>query len=335
MTPTNWLEFRSGAPNFQDPILLEFRHAYEVFDEYSLPPRIVLAIGSVSKRRFLQSQHLKVKVPAESGVTLRPFTSSSVLIDCELHNVEAFKSNKAGPLLGNCLQHRLYVPLTSNSAKRKISSLAQDLYWQLLFPFASVVLLFIDDLGGASHTLELLAGWVRKSTLDPGPCPPRILIVYDWCSNINPQQFEDQLRARLRAFLNGASDLEACHTAFESMQLLSFSTSLPKLLLHIEEAFSVRDRLGFAFNPEHLRHLFQFAISQAGQGNCRQVDIQDAVRLRNPPSPRFADHISRFITMSQRVGFTHDSIIASALHLDANPPGMHRWHPLRSTAMQL
>lgn len=304
-------------------MLLEFRDAYQILDEYTLPPRMLIAIGKDTKRKFLQHHHVKPGPSAEAGVSLRAFTSSTVLIDCELHNTCALKVRKAGPPLGNCLQHHLSVPLNGNSSQHKISSLAQDLYWQILFPLASVVLLFLDDLGGAGQILELLAGWVRKSSAAPGPYPPRVLIIYDWRSNINPQQFGDQLQARLRAFLRGTSDLEACRAAFESIQLFSFSTSLPKLLLHIEESFSIRDRLGFTFSPGHMRHLLQIAVNQASQGIGRQLDVQDAARLQNPPPPNFADHIIRFIMLGNRAGFDYDLIVASALHLDANPPGMH------------
>ena len=326
MAPPNWLEFRSGAPHFHGPVLLEYTRAYEFLGEYTFSPRVVLAIGAQAKRSFLRDHDIEVGESAIAGVALRRFSPSTVLVDCELHNAVAFKSRKAGPLLGNCMQHPLPVPLTVNSPQHKISVVVQDLYWQMLFPFASIILFFVDDLGGTGPALELLARWVRKSLSSPSPCPPRILIVYDWQSKISVQQFDRQLRARLTAFLNGVSSSKTelhCRAAFESIQLFPSLTSLHKLSINIEEAFSMRDRAGFAFSSEHLHHLLQLSVRQSSQSIGQQFDCQLAVRLQTPPSPKLAEHISRFILASQSVDLDYESVVASTLQLDAYPPGMH------------
>lgn len=323
MEAPRWLELRSGASQYSGTILQEYRQAYEIFDTYVQPPRIVLAIGGASKRQYLQDHNTRAdRRKTTNNIVIRPFTSSTILIDCELHNASHLKPVIAGPELGCNLQHLLDVSLPNN--KHSICRLAHDLYWQILFPCTTLVLLFVDDLGGAAQVLELLATWMRKSAVSKPTSTPRLLIVYGWRSHIDPQCFDKQLRARLGAFLTDSSNSTAYPMSFESMQLFSETTSQSKLLLHVEEAFGKRDKAGMAFSSEHLQHLLQIAVAQSGHGHGRQIDLQDAVRLHNPPPPGFADHISRFVMLSRKVGVDCNPIIASALELDAHPPGMHR-----------
>ena len=220
MEARRWLELRSGASQYSGTILQEYRRAYEVFDTYDQPPRIILAIGGASKRQYLQHHSTSTaRCKTADNIAIRPFTSSTVLIDCELHNATRLKPILAGPELGSHLQHFLDVPLPTN--RHNISRLAQDLYWQILFPCATLILIFLDDLGGAAQVLELLATWMRKSVGSGPTSPPRVLIVYGWRSHVDPQCFDKQLRARLGAFLSAPNDPFAYATVFESMQLFS------------------------------------------------------------------------------------------------------------------
>jgi hypothetical protein len=45
--------------------------------------------------------------------------------------------------------------------------------------------------------------------------------------------------------------------------------------------------------------------------------------LRNPVPERLAEHIAEFVAASRSSAIDQVAVIASALDLDAHPPGMH------------
>jgi hypothetical protein len=80
---------------------------------------------------------------------------------------------------------------------------------------------------------------------------------------------------------------------------------------------------GYGFNADHLKHLLQTAVVQFSQSSGQQIDFQQAVRLRNPPPLQLTEKLVHFISVTEDADIDHVAIIASALDLDAHPPGMH------------
>ncbi|KAK3377651.1 hypothetical protein B0H63DRAFT_547212 [Podospora didyma] len=328
MASLRWLELRSGLPG-QCAFLLEHRRAYEVFDQPESQPRMVLAVGSKRKRRFLESQ-LGNAGPGNGGVALRTLSPSTVVVDCEMHDAHVLPRIKPGPLPGGYLKHPLH--LATNSRPHQI---AHDLYWQVLVPFASAVFLFLEDSGGLDPVVETLATWVRQSILLPIQCPPRILILYQDDAKPVVAQFDARLRARIKAILHHLDPLKIAtdsrvdlqhKMAFESVQFSPVS-SLSKISAHIKHSFEARVAAGLAFNGEHLKYLFQEAVHEFGQARTVPFDFYRASRLRNPLPKDLTNHVVDFIIASQSSAIDQATLIASALDLDAHPPGMHFFCP--------
>lgn len=335
-----WLELRSGAPAQCTSFLLEHFCAYEVFDRPEPQPRMVIAIGGREKQRFLESQ-LGGAIPQHGGsITLRALAPSTIVVDCEMHNVHTLPRLKAGPPTGEHLRHHLLLPPDS---QHQIARFVQELYSNVLFPFASVVLLFLEDLGGLVPVVDILATWARRSMLSPMQSPPpRVLILHreTGLASASTAEFEARLDARLTAILRDLGLDSPLHSLSAAMgvrartkaqwqasfarkaQLLPVSAPAD-VLGHVEQSFQVRVDAGFAFRGTHLKHLVREAVYQFGQGRHRPLDFYSASRLRNPLPEHLTEHVVNFVGASQSAAIDQARVIASALDLDAHPPGMH------------
>jgi hypothetical protein len=333
MSAHTWIDVRFGEKHEASPILLEHRPAYSVFDCQAFQPRIVLSVGGAEKRHFYRSIGLGDKIPCEAGVLLRPVQLATLILDCELHN---------NARLGNIQQHRhngekaLYpvqYPLNQHSPPHKIAQFAFDMYWQLLFPFASTVLLFVDDLGGVGPVIEILASWARRARLRRVPCPPRIMVLYHWRNRREMESFEIRLRSRITGI---SSVEEGCtrtrlsspiylqgEVAFESLRLVPTWKAASEFQCQTEESFALRDLAGYGFSSDHVKSFLQTAVLQFGQSSGQQIDFHQAVRFRNPLSNQLTEKIIQFLSATKDTDLDHTAVLASALELDAHPPGMH------------
>ncbi|KAF5571961.1 patatin-like serine hydrolase [Fusarium phyllophilum] len=331
MAVPTWIDLQFGARGELRPILVEHRIAYKIFDGQAFHPRLVLAIGGAEKRHFYRTLELDAHVPG-NGIFLRPFQLATLLIDCELHNQSTLGICEQAAPMGHQTRHTLHCAVTPNSPPQRISQFALDMYWQLLFPFASVVLLFADDLGGLEPVIELLVCWTRRARLKPLLSPPRVIVVFHWRHRSKIETFEVRLRARLTGRDPTASTstsgisapirLDHEH-AFESVYLVPTWKLSSEFLVQVEESFGVRESAGFAFSGEHTKTLLETAVNQFGQSCGQQIDFHDAVRLPNPIPDHLAEGISCFIRATNDSDLDQVTIIASALDLDAHPPGAH------------
>ncbi|KAH7000879.1 hypothetical protein EDB80DRAFT_721123 [Ilyonectria destructans] len=335
MASRNWIELRFDGQGEFSPVLVEHRPAYELFDGQAFQPRVVLSIGSAEKRHFYRSIELDDASPHCAGILFRPAQLATLILDCELHNQTRVdkleRQYSSGQMV---LHHHLHCNLTPYSPPHKVAQFALDMYWQLLFPFASTVLLFLDDLGGVGPVIEILASWSRRTRLRTISAPPRILVLFHWRNRTQIESFESRLRARLMCTVSDAVKNGAGSTiylqgekAFESVRLIPTWKAASEFWPQTEASFAARDNAGYGFSSEHLKRLLQTAILQFGQSTGHPIDFQRAVRLRNLPSPRLAETLVHFILSTKNANINHFSVMASALDLDAHPPGMHFFPP--------
>ncbi|KAI1841723.1 hypothetical protein JX265_013704 [Neoarthrinium moseri] len=325
-----WLELRSGAPGLPGPFLLEHRHGYQVLDGQAAQPRVVLAIGGKIKRRFMRRLQFD-SMEKHGGVSLRR-SHSVLLIDCEMHD-SRLPRVKAGPRVESTLQHHLSTSLSDCSPVHRVARFAHTLYWQSLVPFAPVILLFLEDLGGLPQVTEMLAAWAAR----PNQCAPRVIIVHDSQTKVTLDQVEFQLHSKLKYLLRKA-DPETIvrrgrNQPFELIKLHPISLdSASQVPSQIEESFLTRDRMGLAFHGQHLKYLLHQSIRLFTKGETRSFNFYAAARASNPVSPTMAEAIASFLEASEGHEIDQSSIIASALALDARPPGMHGYGQNSSTS---
>ncbi len=333
MAPNNWIELRSGMGG--QPVLVENRHAYTAFDAPRFPPRVLVAIGGQSNcKMFNNSPIPQISTQAHiPGIRIQPWHSSQVLIDCELHTLSNLRPVKVLPSMGYRQERSLQALVPPTRSHQSFAKVAFDFYWQVLIPFTTTVLLFLDDLEDHDSTIEMLGSWVKRSILEPVLSPPRVFLLYTHRTK-DVSEFMGRLRLRLVAFatssgaVKNASDadiIQQCDTAFERIQLLPLALMTPDCLYScVEEAFSFRERAGFAFKAEHLRDLLENAVGHFCDGLGRQPDLYRGSRHANPLREDLGEHIRNFLEASQDLLINHVDVIASALDFDAHPPQMHR-----------
>ncbi|KAI7913793.1 hypothetical protein M0657_008809 [Pyricularia oryzae] len=152
------------------------------------------------------------------------------------------------------------------------------LYWRLLVPFASAVLLFLDDLGGLEHVEDILTTWTYLSMKIRVPFPPRVLVLCKETDSIfKPEALEARIHLKLRKKLRNHSQ---------------------------------------------------------GNTNNFNYNYYYASRRNNPVPTTLRSHISDFLSRTQAlideeptIYIDRALIIASALQINAYPPGMHFFPP--------
>ncbi|KAK7591922.1 hypothetical protein V3481_006559 [Fusarium oxysporum f. sp. vasinfectum] len=111
--------------------------------------------------------------------------------------------------------------------------------------------------------------------------------------------------------------------AFESVQLIPTWKAASEFLSQTEESFAARDAAGYGFSSDHLKRLLQTAILRYSQSSGQQIDFVQAVRFCNPPPTQLTEKLIQFLSITKDAEMDHVAVIASALDLDAHPPGMH------------
>jgi hypothetical protein len=333
MAACKWIDVQfSGREEFR-PTLVEHRTAYSVFDCQAFQPRVVLSIGGIEKRRFYRRINLNDAVDGNPGVLLRPVQLATLILDCELHNHNRLDVVQQYLSRGEEVMHSLQANLYRHGPSHKIAQYAFDMYWQLLYPFASTVLLFIDDLGGVGPVIEILALWARRARLSSIAAPPRILVLYHWRNRTEMDSFESRLRSRIMCTVSGTQPYSRTgitspiylqgEMAFESVQLIPTWKAASEFPSQTEESFAARDAAGYGFSSDHLKRLLQTAILQYSQSSGQQIDFVQAVRFCNPPPTQLTEKLIQFLSITKDAEMDHVAVIASALDLDAHPPGMH------------
>ncbi|KAM3562083.1 hypothetical protein ARSEF4850_002931 [Beauveria asiatica] len=328
----NWIEIRAGKGG--QPTLVEDRSALAALEPLRFHPRAIAAIGSQSKRVLFGENITRAASKSHiQGVRLSPWSKSQLLIDCEMHESATLTGVKVLPPTGSRRQRSLHALISPTHSHQALLRLSFDFYWQVILPFTPLVLLFLDDIGDDDLVIELLAGWVKKSVASPVLSPPRLIIVHG-NENDHIPDFLSQLRLRLAAVVSrrvapraspeADTTTPRCETAFESIELLpAAAVSLPLVDAYVEEAFSYREKSGFAFNAEHLKNLLETAVDLFCAGHGRQLDLYHAARLPNPSYKGLESHVAHFIHISSHLAIDREEVIASALDFNAHPPKMH------------
>lgn len=304
-----WLHLEA-AVGLQPPSLLEDHQGYDVIPAET-SPRIVLAVGGRAKSSFLGETSLSASFGPT--VSISQHSGSTIIIHGDLHHGHPMLRRSAGPPPEQVSRHNLQTWLSPSSSKLKIARFGFDLYWQAIAPFSAAILLFLDDLGGATATLEVLVRWIRLGTNGP---LPRIVVIYKSFTDSQVQRLLTNLSARLNIQPESAS----YQKIFQAIRLLpAYATS--DVHECIEEGFGEQEQANLSFAGEHLPHQLRSAISNFCLG--LPVNVIQAARQRNPVPKELSKRLSRFMAMAKSTDIDRVEVVASALDLNAHPPGMH------------
>ncbi|KIH94241.1 hypothetical protein SPBR_05706 [Sporothrix brasiliensis 5110] len=280
---SDWLQVRTGPCGL---VLLENQTAYEILPN-AHRHQLILVVGGKEKTKFLDTACLR-KTKHADGIRLHVFSPSLTVADCALHDMKKLDALHAVPSArGSVAQHDLQTDLVPGDSHHRIARFAYDMYWRLLAPFVSVILLFMSDLGGPLGDMLVIKLSALLRTAEP-------------------------YRARTQA------DVEKLFRAFGGIGLIVPTPAT--VTKHVTEVCRLQQRARLAFHDRHLAWLLRNGVAHYVRGPYGPVDVQRLARRHRPPPTNLADHMAEFVKVSYVVKIDHVEVIASALDLDAHPP---------------
>jgi hypothetical protein len=215
------------------------------------------------------------------------------------------------------------------------TTLVTMLYVRLMLLFADVVCIFADDYGGLEAVAQMLRSWIAigRNTLLPGKVRPTILVVTtEPVSSVTQEVLDD---AEFQEML-GEESLSAQDVCFAPPRVVRISSAVTPgqefaPLKHFidktnEEVREIRKGYQLLFTIPHLEALFAAAVRQFAPSVSVPFNFVWASRLENPVSEACGDNLGHFINLAKSLNITRDLVldyIASAIVMDAYPPGMH------------
>ena len=209
-------------------------------------------------------------------------------------------------------------------------------YYRLLLPFADVVCLFLDDLGGVNLAARKLAAWLNYGRASSGSVLPWLLLVAE------DGRGENNIIAEFERGVRDETSISLL-TRFQGVQAVSLSArSSPRCkqrykhrqwhkfqdeLLHlIECATETRIKTRYLYSMEHLVAFLQHATTllSSWSGPFNFISVS---RAQHPIGADLELHLSNFL---DRISSVEDfktfalPVIASSFILDHYSPRMHR-----------
>ncbi|KAF0330509.1 patatin-like serine [Colletotrichum asianum] len=290
---------------------------------------VILAIGPEASRQCFGAAGTR---PPRQAVTLHSVTLAerkTILINCQLpfrcelsHIPDAIE-------LGHHTLHHL------KGAYPHAPQVACSLYTELLAPFSSVVILFVSEFGALARVVDFLWAWLRSAMLRPLPFCPEVILA------VGRDDLATLREIRLRLVNYGLKSLRVSdphhaysHTDVDKMisthlNLSMMSTSpvaefSSLLQASLQRARYQQQQLGIDFTVGHWKALVRSALACHAEYPTVPINFYHLSRLRKPVPLSMGTHMSEFVLATSAHDVDQAMIIASALSIDAFPPGMHR-----------
>jgi hypothetical protein len=205
---------------------------------------------------------------------------------------------------------------------------------RLLFLFVDVVCIFADDLGGLDAVKSILLTWAHISSGSSLPVAvrPRIIIVTKGDKSVTHDILEEKnllfdLHAEADALYQTFSDIRFCRLPSAELSSTARFLSLnAELSRRLHDARFVRLQKHVLFSATHLSDMFTLATQKFCASPLSKFDFIAATRQANPLDGSFGSHLKEFLLLAGRSRIPYEGVasqIASALLMDAYPPGMH------------
>ena len=302
-------------------------------------PSIVLLLGNQTKDRFL-----KVLLPeGDDGGEDAKTSCLSLRADPQSLNaaypryyadLDPIQGLQEQAIKASChLQQRLQVSWSPESPKE----LSDAIVARLLFLFADVICLFVDDLGGMEAVNRLLISWARlNKASSSAKFRPSVLLLHedykDDMQRLTADSFVYELDAGLASYSDFA-DVESVTLpgAYKrnKLQRDDFRKQIKK---HVDRVRGIRMESSYLFSANHQAALFQRALSSLSRTDSAIFDFLRAARQDDVVRPELVHYTEKVHELSKRVSSgVFPSILASSTLLDAYPAGMHGEVPLLTT----
>jgi len=314
------LQLKSNAPGLPGPYIQENLGPYRILDEAKLDDcTVVLAIGGRAKRRLVP---LGMAPQDAYAVSLRKLGGRILVLDCEMHLQPGTKIPRiiGGPQPGHYTYHLMRPP-------RKASQFAFGLYCDVLAMFSDLVIIFVEDFGGAERVLRFICFWMRCAKAKNFPFQSRVLCVSTAPAATHLDEFNImaamsmELRRDEPAVSYSAADIKSimqrCFALVRVIDPVDLSKDFWQSPLSASTVMAGSQRTRLPRSTAVIRA----AIASYAEQPVAAFNAFLACRTSRPLPRRFEENLIEFIEKSRGVVQDHASIVASALAMDAHTDG--------------
>jgi hypothetical protein len=329
---TSWLKFVHDGESEAAAISYSGRLAQlvsEMSHKDSQCPSLAFFLGAKAKDDALQQlfpgDHGRRNRRADSGTVInlqldRSSTHHShplLFADCNPSLRPDFEwDEKPSRAMGQ------FYPLAHARSTSKLD-LLEDILARLLFRFTDIICLFADDCGGLLGARCLLSGWAKRNKQRTGNLWRPHVVVASRLTRVEDEKIMSH------AFKDD-SDLQQ---AFASIAMIAVPiegigrSGLGEYLRRtIVLAREERASASVLFSAQHTNAFFQQALRHFIQHPIEPFDFVRASRYGNEVTEDIAMHLENFLQLTRTYevpSLAACSFVASALLVDAYPPGMH------------
>ncbi|KAL5364260.1 hypothetical protein BJX96DRAFT_178817 [Aspergillus floccosus] len=334
-----WLGLERGPGGWTVVESDRMRHILALMDRPSACyPSVQLFIGRQTKMQALRSLHPHNNWGRYRRQGFARLHLSSIPPPKPVWIVEAGDSEDRGGERGPSEParepaRRHHLPGTHEQSRQEIHDL---LLQRLLFPVADTVCVFPADLGGVARVREHLKAWSAAPLVNVDGSQtvrPQLVVVLT-----DPDELAggDTVGQALTAVavphvavsvavvdLRGRSQLSA---------VSRFAPLRQCLLQELDAAQAARSDAHLSFSAVHLDWMLRKALVHLAQRPQDPFDGLRASRPRGITNAGRTQALREFFCVAARASFSPRALaafVASALLMDAYPPGMHGFHPVR------
>lgn len=242
-----------------------------------------------------------------------------------------------GPTQARChemIRHRLPQAAQAAGAKKAVDWAIN----RLILPFAGVVCIFINDLGGICSVAERLASWLAYERPSEGTVLPWLLLVDEGCRDRSEEDTIDEIHALIKDHGESSlwtrfagvsvANLGTTGRVRERPQWQDFRAELSSIVNRVQED---RRRADHLFSIETLCRLMEHA-SRSVPTLTAPFDLLSATRARRPVSPYLEAGVADFLSQVDSAEMLESfaiPVVASSILFDHYTRNMHCvWPPL-------
>lgn len=288
-------------------------------------PRSILAIGGRVKSQYLAREFSTTLDHHETpSVALTSLDHKTIWLDCELHSHQMPRIKAKSSTAGCSRLHIL------NSTAVRVAKIAYPIYTDLLALFSDIILIFVPDFGGLPQVVEFLSSWIKSSIAKGPQVYSRIILLHR--KVVADKEVNSLVLAKLASYLR----VSCPTTAFSSKDITDMMNkcfrihNLPLqsghrqwLFSEVAGAYRDRRRRGLHFKAHHFKWLLQAGISQYAEQPSVPFNPISSSRLQYLLPEHLGDCLATYLGGIKKISGSEISIVASALVMDAYPPGMH------------
>ncbi|KAJ6008531.1 hypothetical protein N7540_012507 [Penicillium herquei] len=205
---------------------------------------------------------------------------------------------------------------------------------RLIFLFVDVVCIFADDVGGLDVVANMLLRWaeIGSGSSLSYVIRPRVIVVVNKQSRsithdiLDEKDFLFDLYMRDSSLNDTFKAIGFSHLPSDELSSGRFLSLGANITRQLHDARFIRNQKRALFSATHLNELFGLGIENLCQSPLNQFDFIARTRNQTPLDGSFNSHLKEFLALAGKSRITYEGVsshIASAILLDAYPPGMH------------